>query len=226
MKDRMELDDVVLIGRTFEEYRAIFQLQDGDLQTNRILDISAGISSFCAEATNSGYDVTAADPIYTLPVQAIAEKSEADLKIVLNQLPDVRHIYNWTFYRDPDHLMRFRTAARDRFLKDYARNPNRYIAAALPDTGFSDGSFDLVLVSHFLFLYDDMFDYEFHKRSLLELVRIARREIRIYPLANMRAAKSIFVERLMNDPDFSCRFKLERSNFEFIKNSNELLRVV
>jgi hypothetical protein len=57
-------------------------------------------------------------------------------------------------------------------------------------------------------------------------VRIARREIRIYPLANMRAAKSIFVERLMNDPDFSCRFKLERSNFEFIKNSNELLRVV
>ena len=83
MKDRIELDSVVLRGRTFDEYCTYVQLADRDLRSHRILDVGAGISSFCAGAASRGYDVTAADPIYALPLETIAHKSAEDLKELL-----------------------------------------------------------------------------------------------------------------------------------------------
>jgi len=224
MKDRIELRDVALLGRTFSEYCAYFQLTHDDLAARRILDIGAGIGSFCAEACARGFDVTAADPIYDLARETIAEKSKADLSDVMRQLPDVMHKYNWTFYRDPGGLHQYRIGARQTFLADYIRGHRRYVPAALPNTPFADKQFSLALVSHFLFLYHEEFDYEFHRASILELARITRREIRIYPLANMRAIRSSYVEQLMGDPACSAlTFELVRSDFEFIKNSNQLL---
>jgi hypothetical protein len=226
MKDRIELDHVVLLGRTLKEYSAYFQLSEADLHSGRILDIGAGVSSFAVEAQTLGCDVTAADPIYDLPIEVIAEKSRADLDNVLDQLPDAVHKYNWTFYRDPEELGHYRTLARDLFLKDFSSRQESYLTASLPSTGFADHEFSLVLVSYFLFLYDDLLDYDFHKRSILELARIARREARVYPLANMRATKSEFVDRLIRDPDCaSLSFTVVRSDFEFLKNANELLIV-
>jgi hypothetical protein len=220
----MELQNVVLLGRTFEEYCIYFQLAERDLRSSRILDLGAGLSSFCGEATSRGYDVAAADPVYRLSIDEIARKSDEDLKEVLRQLPDVVHNYNWDFYGEPARLARFRETARLNFLKDYSRHPNRYLCASLPDTPFADGEFSIVLVSYFLFLYDDLFSYEFHKQSVLETVRIAEKEVRIYPLANLRAEKSVFVERLKQDPDCAgLRFHLIKSDFEFVKNSSELL---
>ena len=224
MKDRIELDRVVLLGRTLKEYSAYFQLSEADLRSGRILDVGAGVSSFCAEAATLGCDVTAADPIYDLSLDAIAERSRADLANVLDQLPDVQHKYNWTFYRDPDELARYRTIARELFLKDYSTNRERYVTTSLPSTGFADREFNLVLVSYFLFLYDDLLDYDFHKRSILELARIAQREVRIYPLANLRGMKSVFVESLTRDPDCAAlAFTIIKSDFEFLKNANEML---
>jgi hypothetical protein len=224
MKDHLELDGVALLGRTFEEYSAFFQFNENELQTGRILDMGAGISSFCSEAVMRGYNVTAADPIYRLSPQVIAAKAKADLTKVEDQLPEIAHQYNWTFYRTANDLRRYRETAREGFLKDYASNRNRYIPASLPQTGFRDREFDLVLVSHFLFLYDEHFDYEFHKRSILELQRITRSEIRIYPLANLRTVKSAFVPRLLNDADCSgLQFTIRKSKFEFFKNCDELL---
>jgi hypothetical protein len=215
MKDRIELDSVVLLGRTFDEYCRYFQLDDRDLRSVRILDIGAGVSSFCSEANSRGYDVMAADPIYELPVEVIAEKSAADLNHVLTRLPDAAHNYNWSFYRDPQQLREYR-----------ASDQSRYVRVALPHTGFRANEFQLVLVSHLLFLYDDLFDYDFHKRSLLELARIAQTEIRIYPLTNMRAMRSSLLESLMRDPDCSAlTFTVSKIDFEFLKNSDELLKI-
>jgi len=226
MKDRLELDRVVLIGRTFEEYCRYLQLQESHLGSGRILDVGAGVSSFCAEASSRGYDVTAADPIYNLPVGTISATSAKDLKYVLQQLPSAAHKYNWTFYRDVDELARYRTAARYRFLEDYGARRDRYIPTALPNLPFADGEFDIVLVSHFLFLYDDFHDYEFHRQSILELTRIVRREIRIYPLTNMSGVKSPFVEQLTGDEGCSgLTFTILKSDFEFFRNANEMLRI-
>jgi len=224
MKDRIELRDVALLGRTFTEYCAYFQLTHADLASRRILDIGAGIGSFCAEAYARGFDVTAADPIYDLTRETIAERSKADLSDVMRQLPDVMHKYNWTFYRDPGGLHLYRTGARQMFLADYSRGHQRYVPAALPNTPFADRQFSMALVSYFLFLYHEEFDYEFHRASILELARITRREIRIYPLTDMRAIRSSYVEQLMRDPACAAlTFEVVRSDFEFIKNSNQLL---
>jgi SAM-dependent methyltransferase len=224
MKDRLELKDVVLVGRTFEEYCAFFQLKHDDLASGNILDMGAGTGSFCAEAAQHGYSVTPADPIYDSEPEAIARKSRADLDEVMRQLPGLMHKYNWSYYADPGELGGYREQARRLFLEDYVRNHHRYIHAALPDTRFESKQFSLVLVSHFLFLYDDWFDYEFHKASILELGRLAGREIRIYPLVNMSAARSSHVEQLMSDPACSAlRFEVVGSDFEFFKSANQLL---
>jgi hypothetical protein len=226
MKDRIELNHVVLIGRTFEEYCRYFQLQHSDLESNRILDVGSGVSSFCAESGSRGYDVTAADPIYDQPVETIAATSAKDLKTVMQKVPAAAHKYNWTFYRDVNELARYRTAARYRFLEDYSARRDRYVPTALPKTAFGGSEFDIALASHLLFLYDDLLDYEFHKRSILELSRIVRHEIRIYPLANMSGVKSPFLEQLLSDPDCSgLSFTILKSDFEFFKNANEMLKI-
>lgn len=226
MKNRIELSDVGLLGRTFEEYCHYFQLSDVELRQGTTLDLGAGVSSFSAEARDRGYKVVAADPIYRLLVDAIAVKSEADLNNVVRQLPDVLHKYNWTFHKTPQDLARHRETARLVFLEDYQRHRDRYLDTSLPRTMFRDAQFPLVLVSHFLFLYDDLFDYEFHKESILEAVRISSREVRVYPLVNMSAEKSLFVERLLHEPGCSSyTFHLIKSHFEFLKNANELLIV-
>src|SRR6266478_6113637 len=71
MKRGLQLDRVVLLGRTFEEYRRSFLLEPDDLVGKRVLDVAGGVSSFCAEANKLGIDVTSFDPIYSLPPEKI-----------------------------------------------------------------------------------------------------------------------------------------------------------
>ena len=66
-KRGLQLDRVVLLGRTFEEYRRYFLLEPDDLVGKRVLDVAGGVSSFCAEANELGIIVTSFDPIYSLP---------------------------------------------------------------------------------------------------------------------------------------------------------------
>jgi hypothetical protein len=44
---------------------------------------------------------------------------------------------------------------------------------------FADSEFDPTLVSYLLFAYQDRFDYEFHRDSILEIMRVTRGEARI-----------------------------------------------
>jgi hypothetical protein len=46
------------------------------------------------------------------------------------------------------------------------------VAGELPRLPFADGEFDLTLVSYLLFGYQDRFDYEFHRESILEIMRV------------------------------------------------------
>lgn len=85
MKDRIELRDVVFPGRTFAEYCRYFQLNETELAKGSILDLAAGIGSFCVEVRARGFDVTAAGPVYDLRLERIAAISEHDLKNVLRQ---------------------------------------------------------------------------------------------------------------------------------------------
>src|SRR5207244_7348646 len=98
MQDKrgLQLDRVVLLGRTFEEYRCYFLLEPNDLIGKRVLDVAGGVSSFCAEANKLGIIVTSFDPIYSLSPEKIRKRSEPDLESVYRAIGCVP-TYCWAF---------------------------------------------------------------------------------------------------------------------------------
>ena len=58
--------------------------------------MAGGVSSFCAEANNRGIKVTAFDPIYSLPLEKIRERSDPDLESVYQTIGLVP-TYRWVF---------------------------------------------------------------------------------------------------------------------------------
>jgi ubiquinone/menaquinone biosynthesis C-methylase UbiE len=112
------------------------------------------------------------------------------------------------------------------FLSDYETHPERYVAGELPRLPFADREFDLTLVSYFLFAYQDRLDYEFHRESILQIMRVTRDEARIYPTVTFEAQPSEYVPMLCSDPALR-RFAFTeiKTDFEFLVNSNSYLRV-
>jgi len=163
-KRGLQLDRVVLLGRTFEEYRRYFLLEPDLLIGKRVLDVAGGVSSFCAEANNLGINVTSFDPIYSLSPEKIVERSEPDLESVYRAIGSVP-TYHWGYYKSPDYMRELRKRASTMFFSDYETHPERYVAGELPRLPFADREFDLTLVSYFLFAYQDRLDYEFHRES-------------------------------------------------------------
>ncbi|MEK5236668.1 hypothetical protein NST99_13350 [Paenibacillus sp. FSL L8-0470] len=51
---KLDLQRIVMIGRTFEEYLRMFNLQREELAVRRILDCPAGVCSFTAAANQLG----------------------------------------------------------------------------------------------------------------------------------------------------------------------------
>jgi hypothetical protein len=227
MKEGLVLDRVVLLGRTLEEYRRYFGLDLERLRGQPILDIASGVSSFCAEAHGLGLDVTAFDSIYEWTGAEIQRRCEPDLDRVTQAIGGLK-TYRWDFYRSPERLRGFRERAYRDFLADYQTGRGtRYVPGKLPELPFRDAQFELSLVSYLLFVYEDHFDYEFHKRSLLEIMRVTRGEARCYPLVTFEARRCAYLDRLKSDRDFrEFRFEEVRTDFEFLVNSNYYLRIL
>jgi hypothetical protein len=221
----LQLADVVLLGRTFDEYCQIFKLDNETLRAGAILDAAGGVSSFCTEANARGYSVTAADRIYSFEPDEIERKCSRDLDHVMGQLPSIAERYIWDFYKDVDGLRAHRERAYQAFVEDFRRyGRERYIPTTLPATSFADAQFRLALSSHLLFLYDDQLDYSFHKQTILELLRVVSHEVRIFPLVNLRNERGSALARLFEDADLQRYFmQIEPVNYEFIKNGNEML---
>ena len=219
-----QTDEVILLGRTFDEYVGMFALDEATLRDNRILDAASGVSSFCAEANALGYRVTASDRIYTLNADEIERKCSRDLDNMLVQLAGITQNYVWNYFPNLDALKVKREQAYRGFVADYRQHGHtRYITTEYPNSSFADGQFDLALVSHFLFLYDEQLGYDFHRRTLLELLRIAR-EIRLFPLVNLRTERASAVVRLLDDPVFAAYdIRIEHVDYEFIRNSSEMM---
>ena len=225
MKDGLELDKVVLVGRTFKEYAHFFDFDSLSLSHIKILDIGSGVSSFCSEARQQNIEVFACDPIYHIDAHVLKQKCQSDLQAVIEQFPQILHKYSWQFYKDTSHLAEYRIQAYQHFISHYQTHPQFYIASSLPHLPFSTNSFDMIFVSHLLFLYEHLFDYDFHRQCLLELTRIAQ-YIRIYPLTNLKAQKSKYIEKLMQDDELKhLTFRIRPVQFEFFKSANQMLEI-
>ena len=78
------------------------------------------------------------------------------------------------------------------------------------------------LVSHLLFIYENKLNYEFHRNTIRELVRITSAEIRIFPIINLQGNRSKYVEKIKKE--FS-KFTIseQKIDYEFMKNANKML---
>jgi hypothetical protein len=181
----MKLNEVIPWGRSFEEYKRMFALTDGDLAGD-VLGCGDGPASFNAEATALGHRVVSCDPIYAFSADDIERRVEACHDVVISQVKRDADGFVWDHFRDPDHLGRCRLAVMRRFLADYeaGKRTGRYVAASLPTLPFSDGRFSLALVSHLLLLYSEQLDLDFHIAAFEELLRVAG-EVRVFPLLGL-----------------------------------------
>lgn len=220
----LRLEGMVLLGRTFDEYRRMFDLDTVD-PALPILDVAAGVSSFCAEATAAGYRVTASDQVYQFSAEVIATKCAQDLALVLNQLPRIMHLYRWQVFQDVEELKRQRERAYSLFVEDFKlHGRQRYVPVTYPPTNFAKGQFAISLVSHLLFLYDAHLDYDFHRQTIAELLRITWEEIRIFPLISLDGMRSRFLEPLVHDSVLAgCWTTIRAVDYEFMRGGNEML---
>lgn len=222
----VELKTVVPFGRSLEEYRMMFELSEQDLEKN-IVGVSDGVSSFNTEMNAAGKRVLSIDPIYEESGEFIQSAFNNSIENVIQQLGSTSGDYIWSYYKNLDVYRDIRTATIKRFLKDFETgiSDGRYVLGELPSLKYADKSFDLALHANLLFLYSDLFDYEFHLQSVKELSRIAR-EVRIYPLMDISNKRSWHVEPIVADLNSSgYNVEVRVIEYEFMKGSNEILVV-
>lgn len=181
----MKLDKVVPFGRSLDEYIKFFDLSSEDLQ-KRILAVGDGPASFNAEGTAKGYDITSIDPIYQFDGAGIKQRFDAVVDNIINQVIATPNNWVWSYHNNPQELKASRIKTTETFLADYqqGKQENRYQTQELPNLSFGDRSFDLALCSHFLFLYSQQCDRNFHIAAIQEMLRVSR-EVRIFPLLTL-----------------------------------------
>ena len=137
--------------------------------------------------------------------------------------------YKMDFYKTKENHKKHREDALKGFLKDY--NLDDYIYCELPNLPFENKEFDLLLSSHLFFVYDDRLDYDFHKNSILEMLRVSK-EVRLFPLVDIQNSKvleeknfSPFVYKIIEElsKDFKC--EIIKTDFEFQVKASYYLKI-
>lgn len=220
------LDRVVPWGRSFDEYRRMFDLSDRELHL-RILGCGDGPASFNAEATRRGIHVTSCDPIYRWDAAEIRDRIEATYGEILEQARKNAHQFVWDFIGSVEELGSVRMAAMNDFLQDYpaGKAQGRYIDADLPALPFADASFDLALSSHLLFLYTTQLGEAFHRSAIRDMCRVAG-EVRIFPLLALDGRRSPLVEQIADElADSAFDVSIEKVPYEFQRGGNQMMRI-
>ena len=221
-----KLDEVVPWGRSFDEYRLMFALSDADLSLG-ILGCADGPASFNAESKRRGLKVTSCDPIYRFEASQIARRIDETHDIILEQTRNNPDDFVWETIGSVEELGAVRMAAMHDFLEDFesGKHDGRYVEAELPSLPFGDGSFDLALCSHFLFLYSEQLPETFHVAAVTELCRVAS-EVRVFPLLALGGGESRYatpVSERLETGGFSV--STEEVPYEFQRGGNRMMRV-
>lgn len=222
----LDLSRIVFIGRTFEEYMLMFNLSVEELAGQKILDCPAGACSFTAIANRHGAEVTATDIAYYHSYDQLAAKGSEDIEHAMASMDTAKLNYKWDYFKSVEGLRAHRIQALRDCTQDMKQFPDRYVPAVLPKLPFGDKVFDLTLSAHFLFMYADRLDYDFHVRSIQELLRVTKEEIRIFPLIDLSCKRYEHLDQLV---DFiqSQGYMTEEVEvgYEFQKGANRMLRI-
>ncbi len=190
--------------------------------------VPGGACSFTARANKLGALALAADILYERSFETLKELGEAGIEKVYANTAWMNW-HNFSFYGDLAGHRAARTSALEDFLADF--DHERYVYAKFPHLRLCD-SFDICLSGHFLFTYDDRFDYEFHLASVLSMSKIAK-EVRIFPLVDMNNSRveserpfSPFVYRLIDElPKFGLKAEIFAVDFEFQRGGGFMMKV-
>ena len=223
MANEFQLGGVVPWGREADEYEALFALSDVPASA-RVLDCGGGPASFTAEWCARGRTVRAVDPLYAHDAATIQARFDATRSAMDEGMRRAHARFVWAFYPSEDAVVARRERALARFLADRARHPERYVAGGLPRLPFADAAFDLVLCSHFLFLYSDELSLELHVASLHEMLRVGA-EVRVFPLQDMQGEPSRHLETAIAALRAHARVERVAVPFEFQRGANQMLRL-
>ncbi|WP_240633297.1 class I SAM-dependent methyltransferase [Paenibacillus montanisoli] len=193
---------VAVTCRSFEEYMLMFDLNEKDLAAaGSFLDIAGGASSFTADAHARGLDAHAVDPRYGLEPDRLIQEANEEIGVSAAKLAQVSDRYDFSYYGDLERHRAGREASLAKFTAHYSQADIRmrfYKDGRLPNLPFDKDQFGLVLCSHFLFLYEEQFDYSFHLAAVLEMMRICRPggSVRIYPIMSLKWKPYSYLEEL------------------------------
>jgi len=222
----MQLENVVPWGRNLKEYKEMGLFSDADREL-KILGCGDGPASVNRELTQMGVDITSIDPIYQFTKEQIQTRVEKTSNVVAEQLRKNSDDFVWKNIKDVEELVKLRLSAMKSFLEDYTegKKERRYQHQELPSLTFKDEEFDLAWSSHFLFLYSEHFNEEFHLNAIKEMLRVAK-EVRIFPLldlSNTRSAHldSVFIYLQKN----GYTYEIVKSEYEFQKGAFEILKI-
>jgi hypothetical protein len=222
-----QLTDVIPWGRTFDEYAAMFALDDMD-RSRSILGCGDGPASFNAEALQRNIKVVSADPLYQFSVPQIRKRIADTAPTVARETKENAQNFVWTRFNSVTELVAARMTAMQVFLADFdaGLQQGRYVPAELPNLPCFDRTFDLALCSHFLFLYSEHHEAQFHIQALRELCRVAQ-EVRVFPLLELSGALSRHLSEVVSALEADgCNVSIEPVNYEFQKGGNQMLRLI
>jgi len=224
----LELDRIAFIGRTFGEYLDMFGFSPEDLAGRTVLDCPAGPSSFTAEARARGIMATASDLLYGSGPRELAGLGRDDIEHILLRLDEGYGIYKWEYYTNKERLRALRQKALNLFAADFeeGKRQGRYVPATLPHLPFRDREFDIVLSSHFLFLYSETLEPGFHLACLGELLRVSSGEVRVFPVTSGDGEPYPHLDWLVSALEGKgVRAGLEEVQLEFLMGANKMLRL-
>lgn len=221
---------VAMTCRSYEEYQEMFMLEQEFLGKGTILDIASGASSFTAELNQRGYKAMAVDPLYKLSIEEIGSLGRKEIKIASQKLSQNENLFVWNYYNSFEHHDDIRNCSLNQFINSYKRDENKeiYVPARLPSLPFDDDTFSLVFCNHFLFLYQEQFDFKFHLDAIKEMVRITKKDgsIYIYPLVGFKDEVYPYLDELieaLNKNEASA--KINGTNFRFLPSATHYLKI-
>lgn len=102
----------------------------------------------------------------------------------------------------------------------------RYVPVTLPSLSFNDKEFDIILSAHFLFMYTDRLNYQFHITTLEELLRASKEEFCIFPLVDLEGKRYEYLDKLIDYlTNTGSTVEEVKVPYEFQANANSMLKI-
>jgi len=205
---------------------AMFNLTEDEIRQSKLLDCPAGACSFTAYAHRIGGDATAADIAYAFGAEELRAKGLQDLTHAMQQVAAARDSFVWRYFDSVASLEASRRRALEENTADRQLHPSRYVQAVLPELPFEDRTFDMTLSAHLLFTYSERLDLDFHRATLLELMRVTRREIRVFPIVDHQGEQSVHLGAILElIEEQQWQSEVVASAYEFQRGADRYLRI-